>query len=93
MTSVTFDTVPHCRLLNKLCHYETHDWIKVWLTHNQRAQHIVLNGYMTQISIRRSPQGTVLQQQMFLLYMILMKSTMLSHLSYDFLQMIASYVY
>ena len=31
-----FDTIPHCRLLNKPSHYGiqgiTYDWIKIWLT-------------------------------------------------------------
>jgi len=41
-----FDTVPHCRLLNKLFHYaiqgKIHNWIKIWLT--QRLQRVVING-------------------------------------------------
>ena len=42
-----FDTVPHCRLLNKLSHYgiqgTIYDWIKIWLT--QRTQRVVVNGH------------------------------------------------
>jgi len=41
-----FDTVPHCRLLNKLFHYgiqgKLYNWIKVWLS--QQQQRVVING-------------------------------------------------
>jgi len=67
-----FDTVPHCRLLNKLYHYgiqgKTHDWIKLWLT--QRIQRVVINGHDSNFTKVKSgvPQGTVLGPLMFLLY-------------------------
>ena len=66
-----FDTVPHCRLLNKLSHYgiqgKVHDWIKVWLT--RRVQRVVINGYDSNFVQVQSgvPQGTVLGPWMFLL--------------------------
>ena len=46
-----FDTVPHCRLLNKFSYYEiqgiTYDWIKICLT--QQTQRVVVNGsYLVQ---------------------------------------------
>ena len=58
-----FDTVLHCRLLNKLSHYGiqciTYDWIKIWLT--QRTQRVVVNGHKSNLMQVRSgvPQGTV----------------------------------
>ena len=66
-----FDTVPHCRLLNKLSHYgiqgTTYDWIKIWLT--QRTQRVVVNGHDSNFVQVQSgvPQGTVLGPLMFLL--------------------------
>jgi len=67
-----FDTIPHCRLLNKLYYYgiqgKIHDWIKLWLT--QRVQRIVVNGHDSNFTQVKSgvPQGTVLGPLMFLLY-------------------------
>ena len=47
-SALIFDTVPYCRLLNKIQHYgiqgELHAWLdKAWLT--QRVQHVVVNGH------------------------------------------------
>ena len=67
-----FDTVPHCRLLNKLFHYgiqgKIYNWIKIWLS--QRLQRVVINGYDSNFVKVQSgvPQGTVLGPLMFLLY-------------------------
>ena len=67
-----FDTVPHCRLLNKIYDYgirgRIHDWIKTWLT--QRVQRVVVNGHASNFTQVKSgvPQGTVLGSLMFLLY-------------------------
>ena len=75
------DTVPHCRLLNKLSHYgiqgTIYDWIKIWLT--QRTQRVVVNGHDSNFVQVQSgvPQGTVLGPLMFC--STLMTSSVASH--------------
>ena len=64
-----FDTILHCRLLNKLYHYgiqgKVHDWIKILLS--QRIQCVGVNGNFVQVQ-SQVPQRTVLRPLMFLLY-------------------------
>ena len=70
--SKAFDTVPHQRLLNKIDHYgirnKTKGWIQTWLT--TTSQRVVVDGEASETVHVDSgvPQGTVLGQLMFLLY-------------------------
>ena len=70
--SKAFDTVAHQQLIGKLYHYgmrgNTLEWIAHWLT--RRVQRVVVDGDCSKEAPVKSgaPQGTVLGQMMFILY-------------------------
>ena len=70
-----FDTVPHCRLLNKLSHYGIQGTIYDWIS-------VVVNGHDPNFVQVQSgaPQGTVLGPLMLLLYINDIKCGISSHL-------------
>ena len=67
-----FDTVPHCRLIKKLCGYgikgDLLNWIKAFLT--DRMQQVVINNSSSCYGSVTSgvPQGSVLGPVLFILY-------------------------